>query len=366
MQPLKLKRIDELDVKGKRVLVRIDANVEIDERGDVREKYKIESAKQTVKYLVGQGAKVALVSHFGRPNGKKDEKFSVRCLTDDVERALGVSVKFVDDCVSEIVPVELEGLVENQVLLLENVRFYAEEEVNEAGFAERLARPFEIFINEAFSVCHRDQASVTGITKFLPSGAGFHLLEEVQFLSKALQSPAHPAIAIIGGAKIETKIPILKAFESQYDIVLIGSKIADEARAEGMSFSEKVILPVDFAEEHLDIGAQTIKLFVEKIQTAKTIVWNGPLGKFEESPYDIGTRAIVSAMAASDALTIVGGGESVQTLEEWNCFEKIKFVSTGGGAMLDFLAGAPMPALQVLHTPTTPSVSKISSTAKDE
>ncbi|MEI8103703.1 MAG: phosphoglycerate kinase [Candidatus Moraniibacteriota bacterium] len=348
MQPLKLKRIDELEVKGKKVLVRIDANVEIDEKGDVREKYKIESAKQTVAYLVAQGAKVALVSHFGRPDGKVDEKFSVACLTDDVERALGVSVKFVDDCVSEAIPVELENLAENQVLLLENVRFYAEEETNDAGFAERLARPFEIFINEAFSVCHRDQASVTGITKFLPSGAGFHLLEEVRFLGEALQSPAHPAIAIIGGSKIETKIPVLKAFEAQYDFVLVGSKIADEAQAEGMSFSEKVMLPVDFAEGHLDIGAQTIELFVEKIQTAKTIVWNGPLGKFEESPYDTGTRAIVSSMAASDAVTIVGGGESVQTLEEWGCFGAMKFVSTGGGAMLDFLAGAPMPGLEAL------------------
>jgi phosphoglycerate kinase len=343
-----LKRIDELDVKGKKVLVRIDANVEIDANGDVREKYKIESARETVEHLVKQGAKVALISHFGRPDGKRDEKFSIKCLTDDVERALGVSVKFVDDCVSDSIAGVLEQLTSNQVLLLENVRFYPGEETNDLAFAELLAKPFEVFINEAFSVCHRDQASVTGITKFLPSAAGFHLLKEVEHLTEVLDHPQYPAIAIVGGAKIETKLPVLKAFEERYDTVLVGSKIADEAVAQGMSFSEKVLFPVDFAEGRFDIGPRAIEIFVSRIREAKTIVWNGPLGKFEEPPFDAGTRAIAEALATSDALTVVGGGESVQTLEEWHLFDRITFVSTGGGAMLDFLGGAPMPGLAVL------------------
>ena len=348
----KLKQIDELEVAGKRVLVRIDANVEIDERGDVREKYKIESARETVQYLVERGARVALLSHFGRPNGQRDEKFSVQCLTDDVERALGVNVQFVDDCLSGQIPDVLEKLTlasaKKQVILLENVRFYAEEEKNDEVFAKRLAAPFEVFVNEAFSVCHRDQASVTGVTKFLPSAAGFHLLREVEYLGGALAAPDRPAVAIVGGAKIETKLPVLKVFEEKYDTVLVGSKIADEAVAAGMIFTEKVLLPEDFAEGRFDIGPKAIEAFVMKIREAKTIVWNGPLGKFEEPPFDAGTRAVVEAMAASDALTIVGGGESVQVLENWKLFEKMSFVSTGGGAMLDFLAGLPMPGLTAL------------------
>jgi phosphoglycerate kinase len=345
---MQLKSLEGVDVAGKKVLVRVDFNVELDDHQDVLEQYKLTSAKRTIEYLVGQGVRVAMVTHFGRPDGKVNEKYSLQQIADDAERALGVEVLFVPTCVGDEVVQALESLSAGQVLLLENVRFFPGEETNDAAFAQQLAAPFDLFVNEAFSVCHRDQASVTAVTQYLPSVAGYHLLDEVKHLSRAL-APEHPAVAIIGGAKIETKLPVISAFESVYDTVLVGSKIADEALAQQQFFSDKVILPTDYAEDHLDIGSETVSLFTERLQDARMIVWNGPLGKFEQPPFDMGTRAVLEAMIASGAMTIVGGGESVQVLEAWGLFDKIGFVSTGGGAMLDFLAGAPMPGLEALH-----------------
>ncbi len=349
MPERRLKSIEGVDVTGKKVLVRVDFNVELDEHQDVLEKYKLESAMKTVLHLVGQGARVALATHFGRPDGKADEKYSLSQIADDTERAYGLPVRFVADCIGDQVVAALDVLQVGEILLLENVRFYPGEETNDARFAQQLAAPFDLFVNEAFSVCHRDQASVTGVTAYLPSYAGYHLLEEVNQLSRVLQSPEHPAVAIIGGAKIETKLPVLQAFAATYDAVLVGSKIADEASTQGMTFTDNVKLPTDYAQGHLDIGVGTAEDFVRSIQGAKTVVWNGPLGKFEEPPYDAGTRAIVMAMVESGAFTVAGGGESVQVLEQWGYFDRIGFVSTGGGAMLDFLAGAPMPGLDRLE-----------------
>ena len=343
-----LKSLADADVAGKKVLVRVDFNVELDEHQDVLEKYKLESAMQTVLHLVGQGARVALATHFGRPDGKPNEKYSLSQISDDTERAFGLPVVFVADCIGASVVAALEMLQVGEILLLENVRFYPGEETNDKTFSRELAAPFDLFVNEAFSVCHRDQASVTGVTAHLPSYAGFHLLEEITQLSRVLVAPEHPAVAIVGGAKIETKLPVLQAFAATYDAVLVGSKIADEALAQGMTFSDNVKLPTDYAEGHLDVGVETTRTFVAAIAGAKTVVWNGPLGKFEESPYDVGTRAIVEAMVVSEAFTVAGGGESVQALENWGFFDRIGFVSTGGGAMLDFLAGAPMPGLDRL------------------
>ncbi|HEX7586359.1 MAG TPA: phosphoglycerate kinase, partial [Patescibacteria group bacterium] len=222
------------------------------------------------------------------------------------------------------------------------------EEKNDSEFAAALSENFDVFVNDAFSVCHRDQASVTGVAKILPSYAGLWLKKEIENLDKIKKNPAKPAVAIIGGAKIETKLPLIKKFEETYDHILVGGKIANEAMDQKIQFSSKVILPLDLAEDRLDIGPKTIEKFKEIISLAKTIVWNGPMGKFEEKPYNIGTEEILETVIKSGAFTLMGGGESAQILEENNAMDKISFVSTGGGAMLEYLSGNKLPGIEVL------------------
>lgn len=344
---MNLNKIQGADVGGKRVLVRADFNVEI-KNGDVMEKFKIAAAKGTLEYLLARGAKVALLSHLGRPSGKDDKKFSLLQISDDLERILGIKIKFIDECTGEKVAIGLSSLVSGEVLLLENVRFCEGDEANDPEFAKKLAGNFDIFVNDAFSVCHRDHASVTGVVKILPSYAGFQLQREVETLTKAMENPEKPSVAIIGGAKIETKLPLIEKFQQNYGAILIGGMIANEAIDRKLKFRGDVVLPVDFAVGRLDIGPETIKKFKEIILYAKTIVWNGPMGKFEESPYDTGTKEILRAVLDSGAYSIMGGGESVQILEESNVMDKISFVSTGGGAMLEFLSGNKMPGIEAL------------------
>jgi phosphoglycerate kinase len=365
-----LKKIQEADVSNKRVLLRVDFNVAI-ENEDAREKYKIEAAKESVSYLLSKNCKVALISHLGRPEGKFNKEFTLKPIADDVERILeinphtnsdkiissakdknigvGIKVKFIDDCIGEKVKEGLNNLQSGEVLLLENVRFYEGEEKNDPEFSKKLAENFDIFINDAFSVCHRDQASVTGIARILPSFAGFWLQKEIENLDKMKNNPEHPAVAIIGGAKIETKLPVIQNFEKIYDYVLVGGKIANEALNQEIKFLERVILPVDYVGDNLDIGEKTTDKFIGFIKNAKTIVWNGPMGKFEEPPYDKGTKAILEAVINSGAYTLMGGGESVEILENERVMDKISFVSTGGGAMLEYLAGNPMPGIEALE-----------------
>ncbi len=262
---------------------------------------------------------------------------------------MGVKIVFLDDCIGEKVEQALEDLKGGEVLLLENARFHAEEEGNEKSFAEKLAAPFDVFINDAFSVCHRDQASVTGVAGILPRAAGFWLQKEIANLDKIKDNPERPAAAIIGGAKIETKLPLIKKFEKSYDWILVGSKIATEVKEQKMIFGEKVIMPLDYAGDGLDIGPATIAKFKEIIFSAKTIVWNGPLGKFEKPPYDFGTKEILSAIVSSPAFSLIGGGESVEVLEANDAFDKISFVSTGGGATLEYLIGNKLPGLEALE-----------------
>lgn len=347
-----IRDITEVDFTGKKVLLRVDFNVELDPEGDALERFKLEASKETVtKILSFPGVKVALLSHFGRPEGKRDEAYSLRPMQDDVARALGVPTKFVEDCIGDVVVSGLESLADGEVLLLENVRFYSGEESNDQTFAASLAAPFDIFVNEAFSVCHRNQASVTAITNILPSYAGMRLLEERDKLDEIRRSPMHPAIAIIGGAKIETKLPLIREFERTYDAVLVGGMVANEAIDQGIGFSEKVLLPADFQgeEKRLDIGPKTTAMFIEIVKRARTIVWNGPMGKFEEKPYDAGTNAIVHAMSESSAEIVVGGGESLTILERGNLIHKVGYVCTGGGAMLEYMSGKVLPGLAALE-----------------
>lgn len=345
---MNLKKIQNAEVENKSVILRVDFNVEVG-KGTVKEKFKIESCKETLDYLLNKNAKVALLSHFGRPSGKIDIEFSLKQITDDIENILGRKIIFIDDCVGEKVKEGLSKLKSGQVLLLENVRFYPEEEVNDEYFAKRLAENFDIFVNDAFSVCHRDQSSVTGVAKILPSFSGFRLQKEIANLDKVKNNPEQPAVAIIGGAKIETKLPLINELEGGYKYILVGGKVANEVLEQKIKFSSQVVLPEDFEGNRMDIGPKTIKKFTEIISTAKTIVWNGPLGKFEEPPFDKGTKAILKAVISSGAFSLVGGGESVQVLEQENMMEKISFVSTGGGAMLEYLSGNPMPGVEVLE-----------------
>lgn len=357
---MSIKRIQDADLENKKVLLRVDFNVAV-ENGKAKETYKIKSAKESLDYLLSKNAKVALASHLGRPKGQINPKFSLGQIKNDVENIIGVKTIFIDDCIGEKVSARLNNLAQNEVLLLENVRFYPGEETNDREFSRSLASGFDIFINDAFSVCHRDQSSVTGVAKILPSFAGFWLQKEIENLDKVKTNPEHPAVAIIGGAKIETKLPLIQKFEDEYDHILVGGIIANEVVDQKLSFSQKVILPVDFAGDRLDIGPKTIEKFKNIIAGAKTIVWNGPMGKFEEKPYDTGTNEILKAvlkrtshvpfghpMSKDKTFVLMGGGESVEILEEQNAMDKISFVSTGGGAMLEYLSGKSLLGIEVL------------------
>jgi phosphoglycerate kinase len=343
-----MKKIQDTDVKNKKVLLRVDFNAGI-EGGDVKEAFKVAAAKETIDFLLGKGAKVALLSHLGRPDGKVNLKFSLRQLSDDVERIIGVKTKFTGDCIGEKVKNYLEELNFEEVLLLENVRFYSGDESNDEELSKKMAENFDIFVNDAFSVCHRDQASVTGVTKFIPSYAGLWLQKEISEMEKVKNNFSRPAVAIIGGAKIETKLPVIKFFEGIYDYVLVGGKIANEVIDEKIKFSEKVILPEDYIDDRMDIGPKTVENFKKIISGTKTIVWNGPVGKFEEEKYANGSKEVLKAVIDSRAYSLVGGGETLEILEKNDALDKISFVSTGGGAMLEYLGGGKMPGIEALE-----------------
>jgi phosphoglycerate kinase len=365
-----IKKIQNVSIENKKVLLRVDFNVAV-ENGKVKEKFKIEAAKETLEYLLDKKCKVALISHFGRPafvktlagkpEGKIDPKFSFEPLADDINKILEIKTIFISDCIGEKVAEGLNNLGDNENLLLENVRFYKEEDENGEDFSRKLAEKFDIFVNDAFSVSHRDQASVTGVTNFLPSYAGFRLQKEIEEMEKIKNNFERPAVAIIGGAKIETKLPVIKFFEEKYDYVLVGGKIANEALDQKIKFSEKVILPVDFVDNpaksdvisdhgasRLDIGPKTIEKFKNIISEAKMIVWNGPTGKYEEEKYAVSSKETLEAIIKSGAYSVVGGGETLEILEKYGAMDKINFVSTGGGAMLTYLGGEKMPGIEAL------------------
>lgn len=346
-----LKSIEEASLENARVLVRVDFNVEFKNVSEVAEHFRFDIVKKTIDYISQfPGVKIALLTHLGRPAGR-DKAFSTERLISAVEQSLKRKIVFVADCIGDEVSSALDVLPSGAILLLENVRFYSEEESNDILFTQKLAQSFDIFINEAFSASHREHASIVGIPQLLPAYAGFRLLEEVATLERVKHTPEHPAIAVIGGAKIETKLPLIHAFEGNYDAILVGGKIANEAIDQKIVFSERVLLPQDFdSVERLDIGPRTIAFFIQMIKVAKTIIWNGPMGKFEEKPHNIGTDTILQAILASSAYVVIGGGESLAVLEKADAMNRIGFVSSGGGAMLEFLGGNTLPGLEVLKS----------------
>ncbi len=341
---MKIRRIQEAELENKKVLLRVDFNVAL-ENEKVKEDFKIKVAQETINYLLSRGAKVALLSHLGRPEGMVKSEFSLAQIKDDVQKILGKKINFISDCIGE----KINKISREEILLLENVRFHLGDKNNNQEFSQKLAENFDIFINDAFSVSHRDQASVTGVAKILPSYAGFRLQKEIAEMEKIKNNFERPAIAIIGGAKIKTKLPVINFFETNYDFILVGGKIANEALDEKIKFSEKVILPLDFIDNRLDIGNKTLAQFKALIVSAKTIVWNGPTGKFEEKKYAKSSNEILEAILASGAYTVIGGGETIEIVEKNKAMNKISFVSTGGGAMLAYLGGEKMPGIEVLE-----------------
>lgn len=344
---MELRKIQDVDIEQKKVLLRVDFNVAI-ENGRAKETFKIEAAKESLEYLMKNKARVAMISHLGRPEGKVDPNFSLGQIREDVENILGVRIKFLDDCLGDEVAGAMTTLDSGEALMLENVRFYEGDEKNDTDFSEKLAKGFDVFVNDAFSASHRDHASVTGVAKIIPSYAGLRLQKEVEEMERVKDNPEHPAVAIIGGAKIETKLPVINFFERSYDKILVGGKIANEASDQKINFTEKVMLPVDYIDDRLDMGPQTVALYKEVIKDAKTIVWNGPTGKFEEEKYAHSSNEMLLAVLGSGAYTVVGGGETLEILEKNNAMKKVGFVSTGGGAMLDYLGGHEMPGIEIL------------------
>ncbi|WP_027364947.1 phosphoglycerate kinase [Desulfotruncus alcoholivorax] len=390
------KTVRDIDVSGKRVLVRVDFNVPLDKEGNVTDDTRIVAALPTIKYLVGEKAKVILMSHLGRPKGKVDERYSMDPVAGRLQQLLpGVSVRKVDDCVGEEVQQAVSAMAGGDVLLLENVRFYPGEEKNDENFARKLAGLGDVYVNDAFGTAHRAHASTAGVAEFLPAVAGFLMEKEIRMLGRVLESPAKPFVAIIGGAKVSDKIAVINNLLDKVSALLIGGGMANTflkagGKEVGKSLLEAdkadlakelvrkagdkgvdLLLPVDVVVAPaatpgveskvvsvdsipgefmaLDIGPQTVNNFSDRIKQAATIVWNGPMGVFEMEPFAGGTMAIARAVADSDAVSVIGGGDSVSAVKKAGVADKVTHISTGGGASLEFLEGKVLPGVAALQ-----------------
>ncbi len=393
-----LKTIDALDLAGKRVFIRVDFNVPLDEHGKVTDDARIRAALPTIQYAVKARARVILGSHLGRPKGKPDDrkKFTLEPAAERLSELLKQDVILADDCVGDGVKKLVKDLKEGQVLLLENLRFHPEEEKNDEGFARELASLCDVWVNDAFGTAHRAHASTAGMAAFVKEkAAGFLIQKEVDYLGKALLNPARPFVAIVGGAKVSDKIKVLDALIAKADAVCVGGAMAFTfLKAQGVPVGKSLVendklelargileraaakkvdllLPVDHvcgAEPKetaervvvndravpdglmgLDIGPKTLDRYRQRILSAKTVFWNGPMGLFEQKPWAEGTFGVARAMADSPAVTVVGGGDSAAAVEEAGLVPKMKHVSTGGGASLEFIEGRVLPGIQVLE-----------------
>ena len=359
-----IKELGEKELYGKKILLRVDFNVPVLD-GKISEIYRIKAAKETIDFLINYGAIIGLVSHITAVN-------SFGPISNQIREILGVDFNFIDDCVGESIRTGLNSAKPGDIFLLENVRKYEGEEKNDINFAENLAKPFDLYINNAFSASHRNHASLVAITKFLPSYAGFLLVKEIEKLSSALNMPEGRKTLILGGAKIETKVPVIKNFLDKAENILIGGAIANVfLKAKNIDIkksltddnflpeakklleeSDNVIIPEDYIisdDMILDIGPETTSKFIKAINTSKMVIWNGPLGKVEEEKFSIGSKKISEAIISSGAFSIAGGGDTIAFLEKLSLVDKFNYVSTGGGAMLEFLAGNKLPGLVALR-----------------
>ena len=391
------KTIRDIELKGKRVLIRCDFNVPLDSNQNITDDTRIRAALPTLEYLVTQGAKVVVMSHLGRPKGKAAAEFSLAPVAVRLAELLGKQVEFADSdvVVDDSVKEKVAALKDGDVLLLQNVRFRKEETDNEPGFAKELASLGDVFVQEAFGTAHRAHASTAGVADYLPCVSGFLIEKEVKFLGSALQNPQRPFVAIMGGAKVGDKIKVIENLLTKVDTLIIGGgmsytfykamgleigtsildadniDLAKMLLEKATSLNVKLLLPVDIvcADEFsndakyqtysrdqipsdmmgLDIGEETIKLYSEEIAKAKTVVWNGPMGVFEMENFAKGTKAIAEALATSDATTIIGGGDSAAAVEQFGLADKMSHISTGGGASLEFLEGKILPGISIIE-----------------
>ena len=349
------KTLQNFDLNGKKVLVRVDFNIPLSEQGDILDDFRIKAVIPTIEYLTQNNAKIILISHLGNPNSKDKAKYTLKPIALRLEKLLNKKIKFLENCVGEKIKKEIDEMKNTEIALLENLRFHKGEENNDLEFVKKLAELGDIYINDAFAVCHREHASVIGIPNFLPYGAGILLEREIRVLQKIMRNPEKPLVVIVGGKKVETKINFVDKISEIADFILIGNLIRDELKEKKikLKFPEKIIFATDGIisnKKELDIGVKTIKIFREKIATAKTIFWNGPLGKTEEKKFAKGSLAIADAIIKSEAHSVAGGGETIAFLRQYNLLNEFGYISTGGGAMLKFLSGEQLPGLEALET----------------
>ena len=389
------KTVKDIDLKGKKVFVRCDFNVPMDEERNITDNTRIVAALPTIKYLLEQNCKIILASHLGRPKGEVKPEYSLAPVAKELSKLLNKEIIMAKDVIGPDAMEKAKNLKEGEILLLENVRFHREETDNDPEFAKELASMAEVFVNDAFGTAHRAHASTEGISHYLPSVSGFLIEKELKFLGDALNNPERPFVAILGGAKVSDKIGVIDSLLEKVDTLMIGGGMAytffkaqgyevgnslcepdkcdlalslmNKAKEKGVKF----LLPVDtkigkefkpdtesktvaWTEipegwEGFDIGEKTIEMFKDELKSAKTVVWNGPLGLFEFDQFAIGTNAIAHALAELDATTIIGGGDSAAAVEKAGLADKMTHISTGGGASLEFLEGKKLPGIECLQ-----------------
>lgn len=387
--------VRDIDVTGKHVLVRVDFNVPLDKEGNITDDTRIREALPTIKYLIEQNAKIVLISHLGRPKGQPDPKYSLQPVAKRLQELLNKPVKLTKDCIGIEAYPSVRSMQRGEVVLLENVRFHAEEEKNTPGFVKELAVLGDIFVNDAFGTAHRAHASTTGLADYLPAVAGFLMEKEIKALSKVIDNPEKPFVSIIGGAKVSDKIGVIQNLIDKVDVIVIGGGMANTfLAAQGYKMGKSLVeedkielakeilvkadakkirflLPVDvvvadkFAADAkmqtvnidsvpaewmaLDIGPKTREIYAAAIKDAKTVVWNGPMGVFEFDNFAVGTEIVAEAVASVKGFTVIGGGDSVAAVKKLGVANRISHISTGGGASLEFLEGKILPGVQVLQ-----------------
>ena len=388
------KTVKDIDLKGKKVLVRCDFNVPMDEEKNITDTTRIIAAIPTIKYLLENECAIILCSHLGRPKGEFKPEFSLKPVAKELSKILGKEVAIAEDVIGEDAKTKAANLKSGELMLLENVRFHKEETDNDEAFAKELASMAEVYVNDAFGAAHRAHASTAGVAKFLPAVSGFLIEKELECLGDAINNPERPFVAILGGAKVSDKIGVIDSLLEKVDTLLIGGgmaytffkaqgyevgnsiceldklDLAKEAMAKAKAKGVNLVLPVDtkvgkeykpdtesktvaWTEipadwEGFDIGEKTIEIFTEEIKKAKTVIWNGPVGLFEFPQFSVGTNAIARVLSTIDAKTIIGGGDSAAAVKKAGLEDKMTHISTGGGASLEFLEGKKLPGIECL------------------
>ena len=391
---LNKKTVEDIEVSGKKVLVRCDFNVPQDENGNITDDRRIREALKTIKYLLDNNAKVILTSHLGRPKGEFNPKYSLKPIAARLSELLGKEVKMAEDVIGESAQKLASELADGEAILLENVRYHAEEEKNDPEFSKKLASLAEVYVNDAFGTAHRAHASTAGVADYLPAVCGYLIKKEIEVMGGALTEPVRPFVAILGGKKVSDKISVIENLIDKVDTLIIGGgmaytffrakgyevgksiceldkvDLAKELLAKAEAKGVKLLLPIDnmvateFSNdaerkvvpsneipadwEGLDIGPATVEMFAEELKNAKTVVWNGPMGVFELDNFAVGTNKIAEILADIDATTIIGGGDSAAAAEKGGFADKMTHISTGGGASLEFLEGKTLPGIACL------------------